>query len=64
VLKSQPDEHSLQARWFSAEELVGLSVRDPNVLQLIELAASSPTLLPVTALWSISRCAHGSGGGA
>jgi ADP-ribose pyrophosphatase YjhB (NUDIX family) len=50
TLKSQADEHSLRAGWFSRSELAQLPLRNPHVREMIELAALEPVLLPITAL--------------
>jgi len=50
TLKSQPDEHSLRAGWFTRNELAQLPLRNSHVLEMIELAAREPVLLPMPAV--------------
>ncbi|MEY4578917.1 MAG: hypothetical protein RL701_3620 [Pseudomonadota bacterium] len=49
-VKTQPDEHSLCARWFSRHELSGLSLRNRYVIEMVDLAARAPQLLPMTSV--------------
>jgi ADP-ribose pyrophosphatase YjhB (NUDIX family) len=49
-LKHEPDEHSLCAAWFELGELAQLPLRTPFVRRMGDLAASRPTLLPLTSV--------------
>lgn len=49
-LKSQPDEHSLQAQWVRHSELSTLPLRNPHVVEMAQLAALRPTLLPMSSV--------------
>lgn len=48
--KTQADEHSLGARWFQRAELASLPLRNRYVLEMAELAARAPQLLPISSL--------------
>lgn len=45
-LKSQPDFHSLQARWFTLEELSCLPLRSPRVLGACRYLANGGMVYP------------------
>jgi ADP-ribose pyrophosphatase YjhB (NUDIX family) len=49
-LKSQPDQHSMRAQWFTRAELARLPLRTPTVIEMIDVAAGSAALLPMTSL--------------
>ena len=49
-LKSRADEHSLQAQWFRHHELTTLPLRNAHVVEMVELAARRPTLLPMSSV--------------
>ena len=49
-IKSRPDEHSLQAQWFRHSELTSLPLRNPHVLEMVQLAAQQPALLPMSSM--------------
>lgn len=49
-LKLHEDEHSLGARWFTRSELAGLQLRNRYVIEMVDLAARSPQLLPMSSL--------------
>jgi 8-oxo-dGTP pyrophosphatase MutT (NUDIX family) len=49
ALKTRPDEHSRGARWVRKEELRGMPLRDPEVLDWIERFERAETLLPCDA---------------
>jgi ADP-ribose pyrophosphatase YjhB (NUDIX family) len=49
-LKSQADEHSLRAQWFSRAELMQLPLRTPTVIEMIDAAARGAPRLPMTSL--------------
>jgi ADP-ribose pyrophosphatase YjhB (NUDIX family) len=49
-LKAHEDEHSLGARWFSRTELPRLTLRNRYVIEMVDLAARSPQLLPMSSL--------------
>jgi ADP-ribose pyrophosphatase YjhB (NUDIX family) len=48
-LKTVADEHSLRAGWFCPEELENLSLRWPDVRELIEMHRGGAPLLPIDA---------------
>ena len=48
-LKTVADRHSLQAGWFHPDELGGLDLRWPDVLELIEMHRGGAPLLPIDA---------------
>jgi phosphatase NudJ len=47
--KSQPDQHSLGARWVTKAELATLPLRAPEVLTWIERYEAATSLLPCSA---------------
>ena len=47
--KAFADEHSLEARWVSLDELDQYDLRGPDVVELFTLAASGAPLLPIEA---------------
>jgi phosphatase NudJ len=47
--KTFADEHSLEARWVSLDELKQYDLRGPDVVELFTLAASGAPLLPIEA---------------
>jgi ADP-ribose pyrophosphatase YjhB (NUDIX family) len=49
-LKHEADEHSLCAAWFEFGELARLPMRTPFVQRMVDLAATRPTLLPITSV--------------
>ena len=49
-VKSRADEHSLQAQWVRYSELTTLPLRNPHVVEMVELAALRPTLLPMSSV--------------
>lgn len=49
-LKSQPDEHSMRAQWFTRADLAQLPLRSPTVIEMIDLGARGVTLLPISSL--------------
>lgn len=49
-IKSRPDEHSLQAQWFRHSELATLPLRNPHVVEMVQLAALRPALLPMSSV--------------
>ena len=49
-IKARPDEHSLQAQWFRHSELSSLQLRNPHVVEMVQLAALRPTLLPMSSV--------------
>ena len=50
ALKTQPDEHSLQAGWFTREQIAALDMRGDLVQRAVALAATDPPLLPLSSL--------------
>jgi ADP-ribose pyrophosphatase YjhB (NUDIX family) len=54
ALKLEADEHSLRAAWLSRAELSTVKLRNALVPAMIELAASSAPLLPMTAFHVMS----------
>jgi phosphatase NudJ len=46
--KSEPDEHSLEAAWFSVDELKGLNLRGDEVEAWMRHALGQPTLVPLS----------------
>ena len=53
-LKTEPDEHSLQARWVPRSQLGTLELRNAIVTQMIELADTAAAGLPVSAVGALS----------
>ncbi len=59
-LKSQPDEHSLEARWFSVEQLSSLDLRGDEVLDCLRSVRDGAPVAPLSMLttegapWSAS----------
>lgn len=49
-LKDTPDEHSLRAQWVNRSDLTSLTMRNAMVTQMIELAATAPGALPLSAI--------------
>ena len=49
ALKNSSDEHSLQAGWFSPDELGSLDLRWPDVQEMIDLHLQGAPLLPIDA---------------
>jgi 8-oxo-dGTP diphosphatase len=49
-LKERADEHSLQAQWYRQSELATLPLRNAHVIEMVELAARRPTLLPMSSV--------------
>jgi ADP-ribose pyrophosphatase YjhB (NUDIX family) len=49
-LKSQPDEHSMRAQWFTRTDLAQLTLRSPTVTEMIDVAARGAPLLPIPQL--------------
>jgi 8-oxo-dGTP pyrophosphatase MutT (NUDIX family) len=54
-VKARPDEHSLQAQWVRQSELATLPLRNVHVIEMAELAALHPPLLPMSSV----RARHG-----
>jgi hypothetical protein len=50
ALKSKPDEHSLQARWFTLEELSSVDLRGDEVRTLFEHVARGGRVAPLELL--------------
>jgi phosphatase NudJ len=50
ALKTQPDEHSLQARWCERSEIARLDLRGPLVERALALLDSGAPLLPLSSL--------------
>jgi 8-oxo-dGTP pyrophosphatase MutT (NUDIX family) len=48
--KTQPDEHSLQARWVTVEDLAALPLRGPDVLRLFEDVLAGAQIYPLSVL--------------
>ncbi|MCU0656826.1 MAG: NUDIX hydrolase [Polyangiaceae bacterium] len=48
--KTQPDEHSLEARWVTLDELERLPLRHPEVLDLFRAVASGAQVAPLSLL--------------
>lgn len=48
--KRAPDEHSLEAGWFSLEELAALPLRGPDVRDYLEHVAHGGMVMPLAAL--------------
>jgi len=49
-LKSTPDAHSLQARWFTLEELSSVELRGDEVRELFDHVARGGTVAPLEVL--------------
>ena len=56
-IKTYPDKHSLEARWFTIEEIRKLPLRS-NALEVIESYHRSKALLPLENLKIIDRSAE------
>ncbi len=50
--KAEPDEHSLEARWVTLEELARLPLRGPEVMGLFRWVAAGATVTPMELLGS------------
>jgi ADP-ribose pyrophosphatase YjhB (NUDIX family) len=50
ALKTDPDEHSLRAEWFTLSDLGSLSLRNVLVRQMIDLAAVDSPALPMSSV--------------
>jgi phosphatase NudJ len=48
--KSQPDEHTLEARWFSVDELPGIPLRGDEVEAWMRAVLRNPVVAPVSLL--------------
>ncbi|EYF05053.1 Hypothetical protein CAP_3643 [Chondromyces apiculatus DSM 436] len=48
--KRQPDEHSLEARWVTLEELATLPQRGPDLVQLFEDVLQGAPVFPLSVL--------------
>lgn len=48
--KSKPDEHSLEARWVTVEELGALPLRSPDVLRLFSDVLAGAHVFPLSVL--------------
>ncbi len=48
--KSVPDEHSLEARWFTVDELAGAPLRGDEVEQWIKYTLQGPVVAPLSIL--------------
>jgi phosphatase NudJ len=48
--KSTPDEHSLEARWVTLDELASLPLRGPEVVDILRYVASGGTVYPLSVL--------------
>jgi hypothetical protein len=48
--KTCADEHSLRSQWYRQSELTTLPLRNTHVVEMVELAARRPTLLPMSAV--------------
>lgn len=48
--KTTADEHSLEARWVTLEELAGLPLRHPEVLDMFRLVAEGASVAPLSLL--------------
>lgn len=49
-LKSQPDEHSLEARWFTVRELSTLDLRGEEVLECLTAVLQGTPVMPMALL--------------
>jgi 8-oxo-dGTP pyrophosphatase MutT (NUDIX family) len=47
--KRHPDHHSLEARWVRPEAIGALSLRHPEVTELVALALANPPSMPLVA---------------
>jgi 8-oxo-dGTP diphosphatase len=56
ALKTTADEHSLQARWVTRDELAALDLRTPMIERVIALSETASALLPLS---SILPCSAG-----
>jgi 8-oxo-dGTP pyrophosphatase MutT (NUDIX family) len=50
--KTTPDEHSLEARWVTPDEMAALPLRHPEVLALFRRAAAGAVVHPLSVLSS------------
>ncbi len=48
--KSIPDEESLEAKWFCLEELHGLSLRGPEVLEILKYVSDGGPVHPLSVI--------------
>ena len=48
--KTEPDEHSLEARWLEIEELRGLPLRGEEAYEIIEAVAAGAVAAPLSVL--------------
>jgi 8-oxo-dGTP diphosphatase len=53
-LKTDGDKQSLGARWFERAELAGVPLRSAFTSRMVELAATNPAALPVSAIECMS----------
>ena len=51
-LKSQPDEHSLEARWCTVDELRALDLRGDEVIDCVEAVLRGAAVAPLSMLTS------------
>ncbi|MFO0556844.1 MAG: NUDIX domain-containing protein [Polyangiales bacterium] len=49
-LKTQPDEHSLEARWFTVHEMRSLDLRGEEVLECVEAILRGAPVAPLSML--------------
>lgn len=47
TLKTKADQESLQAKWFTVEELSSLHLRTPKVIEMVEKYEKTPPLFPL-----------------
>jgi ADP-ribose pyrophosphatase YjhB (NUDIX family) len=48
--KAKPDEHTLEARWATPEQVAKLPLRGPEVLRLFEAVAAGAPVYPLSVL--------------
>lgn len=54
-LKSEEDEHSLRAGWFSPAEIGALDLRSPSVERILAHHARKPGILPLASFHVVSE---------
>jgi ADP-ribose pyrophosphatase YjhB (NUDIX family) len=54
-LKTEEDEHSLRAGWFSPDEMAALPLRSPFVERVVALFRRRPELLPLSSFHTLSE---------